>query len=150
MFLGLFKKKTRVVKVKKKARAKKKKIKPKAKKSKIKKTKVRKRPLRSKKKRPTTRKVKKTAKHKVTMPQQVGKVTHYFPHVKAGVILVTDGLIASGDTLQIKGHTTDFKQKVSSMQINNVPIKQAKPGDEIGLLVKSRVRANDLVYKILS
>ncbi|UCB57823.1 MAG: hypothetical protein JSV30_04655 [Candidatus Omnitrophota bacterium] len=82
------------------------------------------------------------------MPEVVGTVTHYFPHVKAGVILVTKGTIAVGDTLQIKGHTTDFKQKVTSMQINNSPVQEAKEKEEVGLLVKSRVRHNDVVYKL--
>lgn len=100
------------------------------------------------------RKGKKTAKpevvkkKRVAAPQIVGKVTHYFPHVKAGVILVSRGKIVPGDTLQFKGHTTDFKQKVKSMQIDNVPIKEAKAGQEIGFLVKARVRHNDTVYKI--
>ncbi|MBN3038016.1 MAG: hypothetical protein JW869_01205 [Candidatus Omnitrophica bacterium] len=78
----------------------------------------------------------------------MGKVTHYFPRVNAGVILITDGKLGIGDTVHIKGHTTDFKQKVSSMQINNTPIKEAKKGDEIGLLVKRHVRGNDIVYKL--
>ncbi len=118
MFFGLFKRKVKVVKVKR---------------TKAKKTKA----------------IKiKTRKPKPTIPQVVGKITHYFPHVKAGVILVTKGKIALGDKLQFKGHTTDFKQKVISMQINNAPIKEAKPKDEVGLLVKSRVRHNDIVYKL--
>ncbi|MCQ9208617.1 MAG: hypothetical protein NG712_04480 [Omnitrophica bacterium] len=120
MFLGLFKRKPRLVTVKRKAKAKKTAIKKKV------------RPLKAVKVR----------------PKIVGKITHYFPHVKAGVILVTNGTIALGDTLRFKGHTTEFKQKVNSLQINNVAIKQAKPGQEIGLLVKSRVRHNDLVYKV--
>jgi len=34
------------------------------------------------------------------------------------------------------------------MQIDNTPIKTAKKGDEIGLLVKKRTRAGDSVYKV--
>ena len=82
------------------------------------------------------------------MPQIVGRITHYFPHVKAGVILITKGTVSKGDRLYIKGHTTDFKQKVGSIQIDNVPIERAKAGQEIGLLVKSRVRSNDAVYRL--
>lgn len=77
----------------------------------------------------------------------VGKVTHYFPHVKAGVVKLTMPLTI-GEKIHILGHTTNFKQTVTSMQINNVPIKEARPGDEIGLLVKSRVRHNDVVYRL--
>ena len=77
----------------------------------------------------------------------IGKVTHYFPHVKAGAILIEKGTITLGDTIHIKGHTTDFKQKVKSLQINRAPIQTGKGGDEVGVLVKSRVRINDKVYK---
>ena len=53
--------------------------------------------------------------------------------------------ISVGDTIWIKGATTDFKQRVDSMQIDHVAIQQAKKGDEIGVRVKDRVRGNDLV-----
>ncbi len=75
-------------------------------------------------------------------------IVHYFPQVKAGVIKITNGTIAVGDNLYIKGHTSDFKQPVISIQIDRVAVKEAGKGQEIGLLVKSRVRINDLVYKI--
>lgn len=76
----------------------------------------------------------------------IGKVTHYFPHVNAAVVKLKLPLKA-GDTIQIKGHTTDLKETVTSMQINRAPITAAKKGDEIGLFVASRVRAGDQVYK---
>jgi len=77
----------------------------------------------------------------------VGIVTHYFPHVRAGVIKLKAPL-AVGDMIKVKGHTTDFTQAVSSMQIDRVPIKQGKKGQEIGLLVDSRARQHDVVYKV--
>lgn len=76
----------------------------------------------------------------------IGLVTHYFPKVRAAVIKLKAPL-TTGDAVKIKGHTTDFQQVVSSMQIDRVPIDQAKKGQEIGLLVNSRVRQHDLVYK---
>lgn len=79
---------------------------------------------------------------------QTGKVSHYFPHVKAGAVIIDSGTLAVGDTIHIKGHTTDFKQRVKSLQIDRVPIQQASKGDEIGILVKARVRINDKVYKV--
>lgn len=76
----------------------------------------------------------------------IGIVTHYFPKVSAAVVkLKTPFKI--GDAIKIKGHTTDFSQNVTSIQIDRVPITQAKRGQEIGLLVVSRVRKNDVVYK---
>ncbi|MEW6101651.1 MAG: hypothetical protein AB1481_05095 [Candidatus Omnitrophota bacterium] len=76
----------------------------------------------------------------------IGVVTHYFPQVRAAVIKLKTGL-SMGDYIKIKGHTTDFTQKVTSMQIDRVDIEKAKKGQEIGLLVDSRVRQNDEVYK---
>lgn len=91
---------------------------------------------------------KKTA---VRKPKEKGKVvgivTHYFPHVRAGVIKLKAPL-AAGEVIKIKGHTTDFTQTVTSMQIDRVPINEGKKGDEIGLLVDSRVRQRDIVYKV--
>lgn len=80
--------------------------------------------------------------------EKIGEVTHYFPHVKAAAVnLIKDGLKV-GDEIYIKGHTTDFKEKIKSIQLDRVPIQEGKVGQEIGLLVKSRVRIGDSVYKI--
>ena len=48
---------------------------------------------------------------------QVGKITHYFPKIGVAVVEVTAGSIKAGDEIHIKGHTTDFRQKVASIQI---------------------------------
>lgn len=101
-------------------------------------------------KRPLKRPVKKKpASRAAKKPKEVviGKVTHYFPHVSAAVVKMKQGLNV-GDTIKIKGHTTDLTQKVVSMQIDRVPIDSAKKGQEIGLMVESRVRQHDLVYKV--
>lgn len=82
--------------------------------------------------------------------EEIGVVTHYFPHVDAAVVKMTKGSLAVGDTIIIKGHTTDFKEKVNSIQLDHVPINSASPGQEIGLLVKSKVREHDVVYKLIS
>lgn len=78
---------------------------------------------------------------------QVGKVTHYFSKIGVAVIEVTDGSIKVGDEIRIKGHTTDFKQKVDSMQVEHEKLQVAEPKQSIGLKVHAPVRANDLVYK---
>ena len=77
----------------------------------------------------------------------IGKITHYFPQVRAAVIKLSAPL-NTGETIKIKGHTTDLTQTVSSMELDRVPLAQGKKGQEIGLLVNSRVRQHDIVYKI--
>ena len=80
--------------------------------------------------------------------EPIGEVTHFFPHVKAGVIRLEKDTLSPGDTIYIKGHTTDFEQKVTSLQVNHKPIERASKGQEVGLKVKSKVRHGDKVYKI--
>ena len=112
-----------------------------------KKTRAKKRVKRTKK---TRRVIKKTPKVSARKEVFVGKVTHYFPHVKAGALIVESGTLSVGDTVHIKGHTTGFKQKIRSMQVDRNPIQKASKGYEIDILVKSRVRVHDSVYKVIS
>ncbi len=74
-----------------------------------------------------------------------GIVTHYFPKVNAAVVKVKKAL-KLGDPILIKGNTTDFRQMVSSMQIDRRVIEKAKPGMEIGLEVLSKAMPGDEVF----
>ncbi|MDD5431519.1 MAG: hypothetical protein PHO70_00810 [Candidatus Omnitrophica bacterium] len=96
---------------------------------------------------PKLKKSKVVIKKKNSQGSLIGVITHYFPHVRAAVVKMKAQL-AAGDSIKIKGHTTDFTQVASSLQIDRLPIQLAKKGDEIGLLVESRVRSGDLVYKV--
>ncbi len=119
------------------------------KKKKIKKTKSKRKAAGATKRKLKKRVIRKrVGKKPIKKENLIGIITHYFPHVKAAVIKIKRDSISLKDTLHIKGQTTDFVQKVGSLQIDRSPIKKAKKGAEIGLRVKSRVRHNDLVYKL--
>lgn len=94
----------------------------------------------------------KRAVHSAKTPElkleKIGEVTHYFPHVKAAAVKLTKNGVAVGDKIYIKGHTTDFKESIRSMQLDHVSIEKGKKGQEIGLFVKSRVRIGDRIYRI--
>jgi putative protease len=79
--------------------------------------------------------------------QEVGKVSNFFAKINVAAIKVTDGVIKVGDTLHFKGQTTDFQDTVSRMEVEGQSVDEAKPGDEIGIKVKDRVREHDSVYK---
>jgi len=128
-----------VLKKKKKVTAKKKTLKKKVARKSIKK----KTPVKPKKKALKTKKTLKPKKKK----DVIGIITHYFPKVRAAVIKLKAPLVV-GDSIKIKGHTTDFTENVESIQIDRIPIKAAKKGQEIGILVNSRVRQHDVVYKV--
>jgi len=108
-----------------------------------------KRPVKKAKKRAVAKRPRtKTPEASTDKMVKVAKVTHYFPHVKAAAMIVLKGGIKIGDEIYIKGHTTDFKEKITSIQLDRVPIEEGKKSQEIGLLVKKRVRIGDSVYKL--
>jgi len=82
------------------------------------------------------------------MPEvEIGKVSDFFAHpVVAGIQLSAP--LKAGDTIHIKGHTTDMEMTVESMQIDNVEVKAAKAGDAVGIKLSDRVRRGDTVYKV--
>jgi len=115
---------------------------------------VAKKPVAKVKKKIATAK-KQPAKKTLSIPsgaslEEAGIITHYFPKVDAAVVKLTKGNLSVGDKIVIKGHTSDFKEKVESIQLDHTPIQKAEQGAEIGLKVKSKVREHDVVYKIIS
>jgi len=80
---------------------------------------------------------------------EIGKVTHYFGNIGVAASEITDESLSVGDTIHIKGHTSDFTQQVDSMQIDNQPVETATPGQTIGLKVAEHARQHDLVFKVL-
>jgi putative protease len=80
---------------------------------------------------------------------QVGMVVNFYAKPCVAAVKVTHGMIKIGDFLKYKGHTTDFTEVVSSIEIENQPVEIAKEGDLVGVKVKERVRENDKVYKVI-
>lgn len=82
------------------------------------------------------------------MPEtRVGTVSSYFAQIGvAGIAL--EATLRPGDTIHVKGHTTDLEQAVESIQIEHEQVEQAKAGDAIGVKVKERCRRGDVVYKV--
>jgi len=78
--------------------------------------------------------------------KQIGEVTNFFEHVNAAAIKLTAPL-KIGETIEFRGGEIDFEQKVESMQIQRKSVKEAKKGDEIGILVKGKVRKGYKVFK---
>ena len=80
---------------------------------------------------------------------QVGVVTNFFAKLSVAAIDVTDGEFQVGDVLWFRGHTTDFKQEVQSIQQEKETIDRAVKGQLVGVKVKERVREKDSVYKVV-
>ena len=80
---------------------------------------------------------------------EVGMIQDYFAKIGVAAIGVTAHGIKVGDELHFKGHTTDFNQKVDSMQVEHAAVTEAGVGDSVGLKVNDRVRHGDKVYVVV-
>ena len=79
---------------------------------------------------------------------RVGIVTHYFSHLMVAVVKVEAGMLREGDTIHIKGHTSDFKQRTGSMELEHVQVPVANAGQSVGLKVVEHAREHDVVYRV--
>lgn len=77
----------------------------------------------------------------------IGEVTHYFGNIGVAVIELKDGL-KEGETIRVKGGSKDFEQAVESMEVDRKKIREAKPGDSVGLKVAEKVKEGYKVYKV--
>lgn len=78
----------------------------------------------------------------------IGRVEKYFGKIGVAAIRVTSGELKVGDTIRIKGHTTDFEQSVDSMQVEHASVQTAGPGTDVGIKVAQKVHENDNVYLV--
>lgn len=81
-------------------------------------------------------------------PVTIGTVAHYYSHLSVGIIALT-ATLRIGDRIRIKGHTTDVTQTVESIQIDHQPVREAHPGQVIGIKVAGHVRDGDAVSKVV-
>jgi len=82
-----------------------------------------------------------------SLQDALGTVDNYFAKIGvASVVLV--GRLHAGDTIRIKGHTTDFEQVVESMRVNDLSVEEANPGDLVTFEVITSCRKKDSIYKL--
>jgi putative protease len=82
------------------------------------------------------------------MESKIGHITHFYNRISVGVLDLTDKL-ELGDKVHILGHTTDFIQNVTSMEIEHKKVTSVGPGDEVALKVIEPVRNGDEIFKII-
>ncbi len=75
----------------------------------------------------------------------IGEVTHFYGHLGVAIVKFNKS-VKVGGKLAFKGVTTDFEEKVQSMQYDHKSIEEAKKGQEVGIKVKEKVREGDQVF----
>lgn len=81
--------------------------------------------------------------------KEIGKISHYYGHLNVGIVELSDTLKV-GDTIHIKGHTSDFTQSVDSMQIEHANVQEAKAGDSVGIKVTQKVHPGEKVFQVIA
>lgn len=84
------------------------------------------------------------------MEEEIGRITHYFAKINVGILEMTkeNGELSIGDTIHIKGFSTDFYQNIESMQLDHSPVESVKSGDLVGLKLDHTARVKDLVFRV--
>ncbi len=85
----------------------------------------------------------------VPMEEELGRVSHYFSKIGVAAIEITHGTLSVGETIHVKGHTSDFTQKVDSMQLDGKDVAAATVGQSIGTRVSQHAREHDAVFKVV-
>jgi putative protease len=80
--------------------------------------------------------------------ERIGVVSHYYSHLSVATLRLESGTLRVGDVIHIRGHTTDFSQRVESLEINHSPATEVGPNDDFGLKVMEHAREQDVVYKV--
>ena len=79
---------------------------------------------------------------------KIGVVTDYYAKIGVAAITLSDGAVAVGDTIRVRGHTTDFTQAVDSLQVEHKAVERAERGTEVAVRVRERVRKHDDVLVV--
>lgn len=82
------------------------------------------------------------------MEVEIGKVVHYYNHLNVAVLELVEGL-KLGDKIHIFGHSTDFVQRVTSMEVEHHLVLWVKPGDNMAIKVIQLVHVHDVVYRVV-
>ena len=81
--------------------------------------------------------------------ERIGLVTHYYGDLSVAVVKLEPGItLRVGDNIHIKGHTSDFGQRVESLQVGHSPVNEVGPDDDFGLKVVQHAREHDVVYRV--
>ncbi len=80
--------------------------------------------------------------------KKIGNIMHYYNHLHVATVMITEGELHVGDTIHVEGHTSDFTQKIGSMELDHAPVEVAVPGDTVGIEIKEYVREHDSVYVV--
>ena len=83
--------------------------------------------------------------------QRIGVVTHYYSRLSVATVRLEPGTtLQVGDVIHIHGHTTDFAQKVESLEVDHAAVTEVGSNNDFGLKVIDHAREHDVVFRVRS
>jgi putative protease len=82
------------------------------------------------------------------LEEKVGTIDHFYTHLGVAAVRLQRGLKV-GDTVHIKGHTSNFLQIIDSIEKEHHHVAAARGGESVGIRLTGRAREHDAVYKII-
>ena len=82
------------------------------------------------------------------MEERIGSVIRFFDKTSVAAIKLDFGELALGDTVRIKGPSTDFLHTVEAMEFDHHPVQKALRGQFTGVKLSQPAKPFDLVYKV--
>ena len=79
--------------------------------------------------------------------KSIGVVTHYYGGIEVAIVKFKKA-VKAGTEVKFCGATTDFSQKIKSMQYDHKDVASAKKGQEVGVKVDDKVREGDEIYEV--
>ena len=84
---------------------------------------------------------------KMKEAKPIGEVTHFFGGINVAIVKFKKA-VKVGEMIKLRGETTDFEQKIESIQYEHKDIKSAKKNQEVGIKVDEKVREGDMIYPV--
>ena len=82
------------------------------------------------------------------MEERIGSVIKFFDKTSIAAVKLDFGDLAVGDTVRIKGMSTDFTQKIEDLEFDHKPVRNASRGQFTGIKLSHPAKPFDLVYKV--
>ena len=83
------------------------------------------------------------------MDERIGSVIKFFEKNSTAAIKLDFGDLEIGETIRIKGNSTDFTQKVEVLEFDHKPVQKALRGHFAGIRLSQPAKPFDLVYKVI-
>lgn len=80
------------------------------------------------------------------MDTPIGKVVHYYDKLAVAIVDLESGGLKVGQEVLFKRGDEEFRQKISSLQVDHQNVEDVKTGDSFGLKVDQPTKPGTLVY----